>query len=170
MRLTSGKDEIVLVTAKGRALRYSESEIRPMGRQAAGVSGIKLAKDDHLASIEVVTPNGYLMVVTEKGFGKRTPLSEYSATSRTSRGVSTIDLKNLAKVGDIATAPWSKTMTKSSYSPKAGSPCALRPARSASAGTPLRGGRLMGLGAEDHVASLACLPAEEPKPTEPTTK
>jgi DNA gyrase subunit A len=170
VRLTSGKDEIVLVTAKGHALRYAESEIRSMGRQAAGVGGIKLAKDDHLASMEVVTPNGCLMVVTEKGFGKRTPLSEYSTTSRNSRGVATIDLKNLAKVGDIATARVVEDNDEIILFSTGGIALRLKAGSISISGRATRGGRLMNLGAEDNVASLACLPAEEPKPTETTTK
>ncbi|HOV06470.1 MAG TPA: DNA gyrase subunit A, partial [Anaerolineaceae bacterium] len=76
VRLTSGKDEIILVTRKGQALRFAESEIRSMGRQAAGVSGIKLKADDRVASMEIVEPDGQLLVVSERGYGKRTRLEE----------------------------------------------------------------------------------------------
>ncbi len=66
-RLTSGKDDIILVTTGGQALRISENEIRVMGRTAGGVAGIKLKKQDQLASMEVVEPGGYLLVVTRQG-------------------------------------------------------------------------------------------------------
>ena len=76
--LTRGEDEIMLVTRDGQALRFAESEIRPMGRQASGVIGIRMRGGDELASMEVVEPNGYLLVVTERGMGKRTNLEEYA--------------------------------------------------------------------------------------------
>ncbi len=104
VRLTTGKDEIVLVTAKGQALRISEDEVRSMGRQAAGVTGIRLAKGDRVAAMEVVEPEGYLLVVTTQGFAKRTALSEYPIKGRATGGVATIDQKNLPKIGEIAVA------------------------------------------------------------------
>ena len=71
-RLTSGNDDLIMVTAGGNALRTKESDFRPMGRSARGVTGIKLNEDDHLTAMEVVVENASLLVVTEKGFGKRT--------------------------------------------------------------------------------------------------
>ena len=79
VRLTNGENDIILVTANGQALRYSEKEIRAMGRQAGGVAGIKLRKGDRLASMEVVEPGGFLLVITEQGYGKRSPLEDYSS-------------------------------------------------------------------------------------------
>ncbi len=77
VKLTSGKDEIIMVTRGGQALRFKETNIRTMGRQAAGVSGIKLKAGDRLASMDVIEPGGKLLVVTENGFGKCTKLEEY---------------------------------------------------------------------------------------------
>jgi DNA gyrase subunit A len=103
-RLTSGKDEIIIVTEDGQALRFSEEKVRSMGRQAAGVQGIRLAKDDAVTSMDVVEKDGALLIVTTRGFGKQTPLKDYTAKGRATSGVSTIDQKALSEVGKIAAA------------------------------------------------------------------
>ncbi|MBM3181689.1 MAG: DNA gyrase subunit A [Chloroflexi bacterium] len=103
-RLTSGKDEIIIVTENGQALRFSETKVRSMGRQAAGVQGIRLAKEDAVTSMDVVEKDGALLIVTTKGFGKQTPLTDYTAKGRATRGISTIDQKALKAVGKIAAA------------------------------------------------------------------
>lgn len=103
-RLTSGRDEIIIVTENGQALRFSEEKVRAMGRQAAGVQGIKLKKDDVVTSMDVVEKDAALLVVTTAGFGKQTPLKEYSPKGRATGGISTIDQKALKEIGKIAAA------------------------------------------------------------------
>jgi DNA gyrase subunit A len=103
-RLTSGKDEIIIITENGQALRFSEEKVRSMGRQAAGVQGIRLAKDDAVTSMDVVEKEGALLVVTTNGFGKQTPLTEYTAKGRATGGISTIDQKAIKEIGKIAAA------------------------------------------------------------------
>jgi DNA gyrase subunit A len=103
-RPTSGKDEVIIVTEKGQALRFSESRVRSMGRQAAGVRGIRLGKGDAVTSMDVVQKNASLLVVTTGGFGKQTPLKEYAPKGRATRGVATIDRKALKEIGKIAAA------------------------------------------------------------------
>ena len=103
-RLTSGKDEIIIVTERGQALRFSETQVRSMGRPAAGVTGIRLAKGDKVTTMEVIEPNGALLTVTADGYGKQTPLSAYPAKNRATGGVATIDRKALPIVGKIVAA------------------------------------------------------------------
>lgn len=103
-RLTSGKDEIIIVTENGQALRFSEAKVRSMGRQAAGVKGIRLAKGDAVTSMDVLEKDGALLIVTTGGFGKQTPLSDYTAKGRATGGVSTIDQKAIKEIGKIAAA------------------------------------------------------------------
>ena len=103
-RLTSGKDEIIIVTENGQALRFSETKVRSMGRQAAGVQGIRLKKDDLVTSMDVVEKDGSLLIVTTRGFGKQTPLDEYTAKGRATSGISTINVKVINEVGKIAAA------------------------------------------------------------------
>ncbi len=103
-RPTSGKNEVIFVTAKGQALRYSEEKVRSMGRQAAGVQGIRLAAGDNVTSMDVVDVDASLLVVTTGGFGKQTPLKEYTAKGRATSGIATIDQKALQEIGKIAAA------------------------------------------------------------------
>jgi DNA gyrase subunit A len=103
-RQTSGKDEIIIVTENGQALRFGEEKVRAMGRQAAGVQGIKLKKGDAVTSMDVVEKDGSLLVITTKGFGKRTSLDEYSAKGRATSGNFTINPKALNEIGKIANA------------------------------------------------------------------
>ncbi len=102
--LTSGKDEIIMVTSNGLALRYSEKQIRPMGRAAGGVMGIRLRPGDTVTGVDVVEPDADLLVVTENGIGKRTLLDEYHPKGRGSQGSSTISQASMDTIGTIAAA------------------------------------------------------------------
>ena len=103
-KLTSGKDDIILVTAKGKALRYHEKHVRAMGRPAAGVNSINLKKGDYVTSMERVDKGADLLVVTANGYGKRTPLQEYPIKGRATGGVLTIDRKKAKLTGEIISA------------------------------------------------------------------
>ncbi|HEX5396394.1 MAG TPA: DNA gyrase C-terminal beta-propeller domain-containing protein, partial [Candidatus Limnocylindria bacterium] len=98
--LTDGTDDIILATRKGQAARFSESEVRPMGRDTRGVTGIRLRKDDEVIGMEVVVPEEQLLVVTEQGFGKRTDLAEFPRKHRATGGVIANSLS--AETGDVA--------------------------------------------------------------------
>ncbi len=104
VRLTSGKDDVMLVTADGQALRIHESAVRPQGRPGSGMAGIRLAEGDKVASMDVVEPGGFLMVLTEMGFGKRVKLEEYGAKGRGGGGVATADPKSRERTGKVAVA------------------------------------------------------------------
>lgn len=103
-RLTNGWDEVILVTEQGQALRFAESEVRPTGRSAAGVTAIRLGKSDRVTSMEVIEAGGDLLVITSQGYGKRTPLTEYPSKSRAGKGVITINQNALEKIGRIVSA------------------------------------------------------------------
>ncbi len=104
VRLTSGDDDIIVVTERGQALRFHEKQVRPMGRPAAGVRAIRLAEGDHVTGMGVVDPGADLLVVTEKGYGKRTPLEEYPVKGRGTGGVLTLKKDKLQVTGPIAAA------------------------------------------------------------------
>jgi len=104
VRLTSGDDEIILVTEAGQALRFHESQVRPMGRPAMGVKAIRLHEGDSVAGMNVVTPGDDLLVVTENGYGKRTPLEEYPRRNRGGVGIITLSRKKREITGDVAAA------------------------------------------------------------------
>ena len=102
VRLTSGKDELIISTRDGKAIRFKETDVRPMGRTAAGVIAIKLAAGDVVAAMDVVDPDKELLVVTENGFGKRTPLADYPTQGRAGSGVLTMRITD--RIGKIVTA------------------------------------------------------------------
>ena len=104
VRTTSGDEEVIIITERGQALRFHENEVRSMGRPAQGVNGIKLRSDDNVVGMEIVEPNGDLLVVTTNGFGKRTSLDEYTPKGRATMGILTIDKNALSKVGHITSA------------------------------------------------------------------
>ncbi len=103
-RLTNGENEIILVTEGGQALRFSEGQVRVMGRTAAGVTGIKLAKGDFVTSMDVIEPGADLLLLTTGGVGKRSSLDDYPARSRATAGVQTINKAALKKIGLVTSA------------------------------------------------------------------
>ena len=155
VRLTSGKDDVMLVTAKGQALRTSEKNIRAMGRQASGVAGIKLAANDRVAAMEVVEEGGDLLVVTEQGYGKRTPLTEYTAKGRATGGMATINQSSLEKIGDIAAARIVQENDDITLITSGGIVLRLKVGQVSQSGRSTRGVKLMGVPAGDRMASLA---------------
>ena len=104
VRLSSGKNDLMLITRKGYALRFEEKEVRPMNRPAMGVIGIRLREKDKVVGMDIVEPKGDLLVITEKGFGKRTSLKGYPKRSRATMGVLTVDKKAISTIGEIAAA------------------------------------------------------------------
>src|SRR5438093_470731 len=93
VRHASGSDDILMVSRKGQAIRFSEKQARPMGRDTAGVKGMGLRKGDEVISSDVVGVNeGDLLVVTENGYGKRTKLADYPRKGRGGLGVKTVQL------------------------------------------------------------------------------
>ena len=101
VRLTDGSQEVVLGTNQGKAIRFYESDVRDMGRQAAGVIGINLAKGDIVVGMVTVRKDSTLLVVTENGYGKRTAISEYRITKRGGKGIVTVNTTE--KVGKMVT-------------------------------------------------------------------
>ena len=100
--VTSGEEDVLLATAHGKLARFHEGEIRAMGRQAAGVIGIRLARaGDHVVSMAIVEPTADLLVLTETGYGKRVRLTEFRRKHRGGQGVMLIPLEG-RKTGPVA--------------------------------------------------------------------
>jgi DNA gyrase subunit A len=100
--VASGADDVIIATALGKIARFHESEVRPMGRPAGGVIGIRLARaGDEVISMSVVQPDADLLVLTETGYGKRVPLSEFRRKHRGGQGVRLIALEG-RKTGLVA--------------------------------------------------------------------
>ena len=92
VRKTSGNDDIIIASSGGKAVWFEETEVRPMGRTAAGVRGIFLEEGEVAVGMEMVTMNQEILVVTENGFGKRTSIQEYRKTKRGGKGVKTLTI------------------------------------------------------------------------------
>jgi DNA gyrase subunit A len=92
VQVTSGEDELLLVSRQAMAIRFSESDVRPMGRDTSGVKGMELDEDDEVLSMTKAVADGQLLVVTEEGYGKRTPLERYPLQRRGGKGVRTAQL------------------------------------------------------------------------------
>ena len=87
VRLTDDTQDMLLITAKGRGIRFHESEVRAMGRSAVGVKGIELEEDDRVIGGVRARPEGEVLTITENGFGKRTPVEDYSIHHRGGKGI-----------------------------------------------------------------------------------
>jgi len=98
VKQTDGKSDLIIGTKKGLAIRFSEEEVRPVGRVAKGVIGIRLLKDDEVVSADRAVEGTTLLTVTEKGLGKRTDISEYPLQGRGGKGV--ISIKVTPKGGN----------------------------------------------------------------------
>jgi DNA gyrase subunit A len=101
VRISTGGDQILLVTRQGKALRFSEKQVRPMGRDTQGVTAVRLRGNDLVAGMDIVRPDSYVLVVTQNGYGKLTPISDYPIKSRAIQGVYTLDQHAISKVGEI---------------------------------------------------------------------
>jgi len=103
VRRTSGDDDIIMVSHSGQAARFNESDARPMGRDTSGVRGMNVSRgNNHVLAMDVVRPDTELLVVTDNGFGKRTPIEDYPVKGRGAMGVKTIGLTE--KKGGVAGA------------------------------------------------------------------
>jgi DNA gyrase subunit A len=98
-RITNGENYIFLGSREGQAIRFSEKQVRPMGRQARGVRAMDLAENDYLVGMEVVEKEGLILSIAENGFGKRTELDNYRLTNRGGKGV--INMKTTRKTGPV---------------------------------------------------------------------
>ena len=98
-RLTSGDNYMFLGSHEGKAIRFNEEDVRPMGRQARGVRAMNLDEGDYIVGAEVVEKDGLILSISENGFGKRTPLEDYRLTARGGKGV--INMKTSARNGKV---------------------------------------------------------------------
>jgi DNA gyrase subunit A len=99
VKMTNGSQEVLVATRNGKANRFSEKEVRPMGRQAGGVIGIRLTEKDKVIGMEVVSEGASILTVCENGFGKRTPVAEYTPHHRGGQGM--INIKTTLRNGGV---------------------------------------------------------------------
>ncbi len=99
VRMTDGESEVIVATKKGMAIRFKETDVRPMGRQARGVKAITLREDDEVIGMSTVREDAYVLTVSETGYGRLSKLSDYRIQSRGGKGLTNYHVE---KYGDVA--------------------------------------------------------------------
>jgi len=168
VKMTSGQDDLLLVTRKGKALRFHEKLVRPTGRTTMGVSGITLRGSDRVAALEVAEPDGYLFVLTEKGQGKRTPLEEYIPKTRGTLGVATINQDARAAIGEVAEACVVLAGEEVTMISRGGIVLRTKVDEISIQGRSTQGVKIMDLGEGDSIAAIARISREEVELSEQT--
>lgn len=191
-KLTDGKQMIFLASHEGQAILFRETEVRAMGRQAAGVYGMDLGKEDYVVSMDAVQPDfeiiqkefknetqnldelesdqiresltSLMLTVAEKGYGKRTPLAEYRVTSRGGKGV--INLKSTERNGGVVAALQVKEDSDVMIITGQGKVIRVHSAEIREAGRSTQGVRLLRLDEGDRIAAAASILEEESSPAE----
>ncbi len=156
---TDGKKEIFLATRDGKAIRFSESQVREMGRSAKGVRGIRLGKKDEVIGMSVAEEDTAVLTITSLGFGKRTEIKEYRTQSRGGKGI--INIKVTAKNGEAVSLKTVGDKDEMMIITEKGVivRCPVKDIRST--GRAAQGVRIIKLDAKDKVASVASVVAEE---------
>jgi DNA gyrase subunit A len=157
VRMTSGKDDIIMVSKSGHAIRFNEKLARAMGRGTAGVKGMNVAdKGNQVLSLDVVNSNdkqGELLVVTENGYGKRTSISEYPVKGRGGKGVLTVKLT--AKKGGVTGARVVREGQELLFISQSGMVQRTAVSGISRMGRPTQGVRVMNLKTRDRVSAVA---------------
>jgi DNA gyrase subunit A len=158
---TFGEDDIFLFSKQGKAIRFSEAQVREMGRTARGVRGIALKKSDRVVTMDVIRDDvGDILAVTENGFGKRTPVAEYRRQGRGGQGV--INIRTTSRNGQVVSARHVQDDSEVILITEKGKIIRLEAARirqTLSRGA--QGVTLINLGGEDRVADVTLVPHQE---------
>jgi DNA gyrase subunit A len=159
VRETGGSNEVLLATARGFAIRFPESDVRPMGRATYGVRGISLRRDDRVVGMATFEAEGEVLSVTARGFGKRTPISEYRKQSRGGLGI--INLKVSDKTGEVIAAKHVSAGEGLMLITQTGMIIRLNVAAVRLVGRSTQGVKLMDLDSGDRLVAVAKLDEEE---------
>lgn len=159
VELTDGKQELLIGTSQGKAIRFSEGKVRDMGRAAGGVRGISLGKKDEVIAMVLAEKDATVLTVTELGFAKRTPIKEYRLTSRGGKGI--INIKVTSKNGEAVSLKTVNDNDEMMVITQNGMflRCAVKDIRST--GRSAQGVRLIKLQDKDRVSCVASVIAEE---------
>ncbi|MBX3020486.1 MAG: DNA gyrase subunit A [Bdellovibrionales bacterium] len=155
--VSTGKDHIFIVTREGMSIRFPEEDVRPMGRGARGVRGVSLAETDRVVGVEVIAPDSKetILIVTEKGFGKRTVMDEYRIQGRGGMGV--ITAKTTDKAGMVVTAKLVTDKDQILLTTNSGQAIRIRCSDIRVCGRNTQGVKLMNLNEGEYVTSAALL-------------
>jgi DNA gyrase subunit A len=154
-RRTQGRQEILLATRRGKSIRFPETQVRAMGRGAAGVRGISLVGDDEVVGMEILSPGATILTATVRGYGKRTPLEDYRVQGRGGQGIITIRTseRNGPVVGVVQVLEDDEVMLITS----GGKVLRCRVAGISTMGRATQGVRLMGLEGDEELVAVARL-------------
>ena len=157
-KLTTGNQEVILGTKYGLAIKFSEKDVRSMGRSARGVKGITLNENDQVVGMDIVDNDKELLVITDKGYGKRTSLDKYRAQKRAGKGIITLKQNDKnGKVIDIKTVKDEEIILIS----KEGILLRTSAAEISETGRNTQGVRVMRLNEDDRVASVGYISESE---------
>jgi DNA gyrase subunit A len=163
VRLTSGEDDILMVSHSGHASRFSEGLVRPMGRDTSGVKGMNVAgKDNRVLAMDIARDDTELFVVTENGYGKRTPVAEYPVKGRGTKGVLTAKLTE--KKGGLAGALIVREHQDLLFISQNGMVQRTSVAGISRMGRPTQGVRVMNIKDDDRVSAVALVVESEEAP------
>jgi DNA gyrase subunit A len=159
--LTTGSSEIVMALRSGRAIRFNEATVRPMGRTATGVRGVTLGhdKDEVVGMIAVDNPDATILVVSEKGYGKRTDIEDYRVTNRGGKGVKTINVTD--KTGELVAIKNVTDLDDLMIINKSGIIIRIAVSELRVMGRATQGVRLITLKGNDEIASVARIDHED---------
>jgi len=153
-RLTNGADEVVIAARSGKAIRFNESTVRTMGRTASGVRGINIGESDEVIGMVVIQePNETILVVSENGYGKRSPIDDYRITNRGGKGVKTISITK--KTGQLVAIKNVVDENDIMIINRSGMTIRLAVADVRTSGRATQGVKLINLKGKDIIASIA---------------
>jgi DNA gyrase subunit A len=158
-KITHGDNYVFLGSHQGQAIRFAESQVRPMGRQARGVRAMDLADGDYLVGMEVVDRNGLILSIAENGYGKRTPLDDYRLTARGGKGV--INMKTTGKTGKVVGILSVKEDSEIIIVSQNGKIIRIESSTIRQVGRSTQGVRLVSLEEGDKVAAASVIPEAE---------
>lgn len=160
--LTNGDNEIVIASKEGKAVRFHESRVRPMGRTAAGVKGIELGEEGTNKAIGMLCVSGtdkQLLVVSENGYGKRSPIEDYRVTNRGAKGVTTLNITD--KVGNLVAIKEVSETDDLMIINRSGIAIRMSVSEIRVAGRNTQGVRLIKLSENDEISSVTRIEKEE---------
>ncbi|HET7673379.1 MAG TPA: DNA gyrase C-terminal beta-propeller domain-containing protein, partial [Candidatus Saccharimonadales bacterium] len=168
IRMTTGEDEVVISTAEGQAIRFHEKGVRPMGRVARGVRGIRLRAGDHVVGMDIVEEGSSIFVISEYGYGKRTKIAQFTAHARGGVGIrSAVVNDKTGKLIGVKTLSGDDSQEAILIS-AAGQTIRLGLKDIPELGRATQGVRIMRMNEKDHVVSLALVDKVEEDDSEET--
>jgi DNA gyrase subunit A len=164
VQVTDGTAEVFIGTRSGMAIRFPETDVRPMGRTAYGVRGISLRDEDYVVAMEAVRPGGTLLTVTEQGFGKRTEIDEYRVQAR--GGVGIINIATTDRNGQVVGAAYVQEGDELLLITQQGMILRMQTNDVRAIGRATQGVKLIDIEGDDKVVSIAKLAEKEEETTD----